>query len=275
MASTQGEVLEKADAVVSCSPDRFHAQTLAEVCDLGKPVLVEKPLAVTDEDLLLIEKYLLSGDYQVSTCHPRRMDPPFEYVKENLEKYVEKLGKIKLIEFGFTYPKPRENQPILHSSLLTDHFGHEFDLIEYLVGQPESVSCMNALKPGEDKQLNYKAEGLRSDGIRFVFHGKRTDPKQDTYAEFLTIEFQKGKVKLNADEGTLEIETKSETVKVLVPSTNYEKRFDSVNRNFAQMLQGKTAYVNREQIWRNTVSAVKLDKDDSCRLHGIAGYKNV
>lgn len=258
--ASEEEIFAGSDGIIVCTPDRLHTESLEKAASSGIPCLVEKPAAVTKEDLENLQEILLIGLAPISTCHPRRTDPPFLWLKGILPAFAKELGPVKHIEFEFNYPQPRTGQAPMHASLLTDHFGHEIDLMEFLLGHTEQTTGRDALDAERDKQLNYRAVGERSDGVTFTFTGKRTDPMQVTYDEELSLVFADGELSLNAETGEAILKTGEGTRQLEAAPTNYEARFTAVNDDFArQILQGDEGYVSREQIWRNSFSAVMLD----------------
>lgn len=263
VVSTEEDVWSTADGVVVCSPDQYHTPALLEAARRDMPILVEKPIATTMEEARSIRSILLESSLIVSTCHPRRTDPPFQALKAAWNDLVEEYGDVKQFNFHFTYPPPRPDQPQIHASLLIDHFGHEFDLMEYFLGSPFITSGRDTLANGLDPQLYYSVEGDRSDRVSYRFTGQRTDPNQTIYEETLTIVYPNATLTLNNDAGEAVIISPTGTRHLPVGGTDYLARFQAVNKNFIDVInRGAEPYVEKKQIWRNTSSAAQLVQRD-------------
>jgi predicted dehydrogenase len=208
----------------------------------------------------------------VLSCHPRRTDPPFAGLRVLLPGLVAELGPVVSAEFRFDYPPPRADQPQLHASLLTDHFGHELDLIDFLFGVPDRVEGADMLPASADPQLEYRVEGQRSDGIGLRFGGARTDPAQVGYDELLTVRFEGGLATAGSKPGSALVTVDGRTRSLGLAGTDYDERFRAVNANLLAVAADEAApYVSATQIWRNSVATVDLDRTGRFALTGQRG----
>lgn len=87
-------LLNEADAVIICSPDRFHLQQLEEAAANGVHALCEKPLCSSEEELVRLQKVFENKDLVITSCHPRRYDYPYVQVKNKLAELVFRYGKV-------------------------------------------------------------------------------------------------------------------------------------------------------------------------------------
>jgi predicted dehydrogenase len=243
------------DAVVIASPDRFHAPSLAAAVAAGKHVLCDKPLAQTVDDLRLLRRTLDEAEERglvVTSCHPRRFDPPYLWLKLWIDGTTT-FGDVQNIELDFSYHAP--SKVGLHSGLLADHFNHEFDLLHFLCGHAPAV--IHKLVDGDTR---YMAVGMREDGVGFTFHGTRKlDAKH--YREFARLRFERGDVELDCSSGSAVVhahETGGKDV-VLPGKTDYAKRFRDIMANFAGAIAGETEnYLTRRDLVANAESCVYL-----------------
>ena len=100
------------DAVLIGTPDEFHFQDLVEVIGAGKHAFAEKPLATKSTEMIGLKKVLDSASEKgliISSCHLRRYDPPFIWLKENLPDFTKKFGSPIHFSFDFSYHKPSKN----------------------------------------------------------------------------------------------------------------------------------------------------------------------
>lgn len=244
------------DAVVIASPDSRHMATLAAAVKAGKHVLCDKPLACTPEEIDTLKETLDLAQERslvVTSCHPRRFDPPYVWLKNELSELREWFGPVLGLELDFSYHAPSKEG--LHSGLLADHFNHEFDLLHFLFGHAEA----QVLKL-EDGDMRYLATGIRSDRIAFTFHGTRMLEAR-AYREFVRIRFAAGEVRLNCNTGdavTYDHET-SNVREVSPGKTDYALRFSRVMENFAGAILGTHEnYLTRQDLLANAESCVVL-----------------
>lgn len=103
--AADGEV----DAVVIASPDRFHLAQLQRVVEAGKHALCEKPLCAARAELPALRSILrLAADkgLSVTSCHPRRFDPPYVWLAQRLPELVARYGRVLQLSLDFSYHLP-------------------------------------------------------------------------------------------------------------------------------------------------------------------------
>ena len=137
---------EKVDAVVIAAPDSWHRELALACIEAGKPVLCEKPLAVTAaEAIQVVEAEIAKGRKLIQVGYMRRFDPP----------YVEMRG----VRQGGGIGEP----VILHNvhrnavvpewftgaMSVTNAFVHEIDISRWLLGS-EMVSVQAHCGAGGD-----------------------------------------------------------------------------------------------------------------------------
>lgn len=243
------------DAIVIVSPDRFHAATLAAAVARGKHVLCDKPLAASVADLRILRAALERAeaeDVVVTSCHPRRYDPPYLWLKLWIEGTTT-FGRLQALELDFSYHAPSKTG--LHSGLLADHFNHEFDLLHFLCGH--APAQVHRLLDGHDR---YMAVGMREDGIGFSFHGTRRLESRH-YREFVNLRFERGDVDLDCSTGGAVVHDHESGKKdlVQVAKTDYALRFRGVMANFAAACRGEApSYLTRQDLIANAESCVYL-----------------
>jgi|ERR1035437_1192713 predicted dehydrogenase len=249
------------DAVIICSPDRFHTSSLRKAVLAGKHVLVEKPVGENMEDLQIIEESLALAKQKgliITSCHIRRFDPPFVWMHDHRKDFEKRFGPVLEIRFDFFYHKPSKTG--LHKGLLIDHINHEIDLVHYLVGY--SPFRANKLI---DSPTRYSANGVREDGITFSFMGSRT-LESYVYGEVLAIRFERGEVSINTETANATV-TNFETGSVERLNsgrTNYDQRCLGVNQNFVNAIlsKGKNYLTDRDLII-NTKMGIELTLKNS------------
>ncbi|MCI3925190.1 Gfo/Idh/MocA family oxidoreductase [Paenibacillus sp. TRM 82003] len=95
---------EKVDAVSVCTPNYLHAPMSIAAANAGAHVLVEKPMATSEEEgLRMIESARKNGVY-LMVGHNQRLMPPHVKAKEILDSG--KLGKVLTFRTAFGHPGP-------------------------------------------------------------------------------------------------------------------------------------------------------------------------
>lgn len=132
----------KCDAVSVCTPNVLHAPVAIAAAEAGAHVLVEKPMAITDEEAeLMIQTAQKNGVY-LMVGHNQRLMPPHVKAKELLA--TGKLGKVLTFRTSFGHPGPegwsvdgRESWFFRKDEASMGAMGdlgvHKSDLIRYLL----------------------------------------------------------------------------------------------------------------------------------------------
>ncbi len=156
------------DAVCVCTPSGFHAENALQCIEAGKHVLVEKPLAVTDEDC----KKLIEKAKEKGVCAGVISQHRFSPAIRELKKLVEdgKLGKLITGYLINTYYRSQEYYDssswrgtwALDGGSLMNQGIHGVDVLLYIMGEVKSVS-------GYTKTLahNMEAEDTSSAALEF------------------------------------------------------------------------------------------------------------
>ena len=74
-----------ADAVMVCTPENMHFEPTMQAIGRGYHVLLEKPIAQTLEECMLIAEAARKHDVLVSVCHVLRYHPYFMKIKELID----------------------------------------------------------------------------------------------------------------------------------------------------------------------------------------------
>ncbi len=250
---------QEVDAVFIATPDIYHAAMVTEAIEAGKHIFVEKPVATTERELKLVYEKIKEAERKgliVSSCHPRRFDPPFLWIKDNLPKYIGVLGPVVSFSFDFSYHRPWDKDK--HGgSLLLDHGNHEIDLLHFLFGYSGFWACK--LRDTHDR---YHVSGFRNDEIAFSFSGTRYLGASN-YNEYATIRFEKGEMSLAAshDNGRVFVRSHEDnnSQTLYAGATDYVRRFKDTTENFGQAILGESEnYLSLKDLLVNTTFSVSL-----------------
>lgn len=266
------------DAVLIASPDRFHLSQLQVVIRSGKHTFCEKPLCTDEKELPELQSILSEASEKrlsIASCHPRRFDPPYVWLKEELPHLTRKYGKILKISLDFSYHEPSALKGELHSgSLLLDHANHEIDYVNFLLGR--SGTNITRLTDSFD---HYALSGVRDDGVILNFHGSRRLSSR-IYPEKIHVRFDRGELEINTynprlsrivDHEQIVHHTGATTapdgglLSIDHPVTDYEKRFHDVNDDWLESItHGRCGYLAMEDMLYNAALSVGFGK-------GVAG----
>jgi predicted dehydrogenase len=251
-------------AVLIATPDEAHFVDMQAALDAGRHVFVEKPVAVTVADTEKLRGTLEDANQAglvVSSCHPRRFDPPYMWLKNALPALSDELGQPLEFQFDFSYVKPRR-QWKHDRGLLLDHANHEIDLAHYYFGR--SGFEASRLTDSYDR---YHISGMRDDGIAFNFRGTRRLNEQH-FKEWARVRFEMGEVALAAHSGAVTVANHDtgNTEQVAAPSINYAQRGLGIMANFKNAVLGNEPnYLDPEDIYVNTATSVMLSEQPTWR----------
>ncbi|WP_336784869.1 Gfo/Idh/MocA family protein [Paenibacillus sp. MMO-177] len=132
----------KPDAVSVCTPNYLHASMSIAAANAGAHVLVEKPMAVTDEEAASMIEAAAKNGVKLMVGHNQRLMPPHVKAKQILESGV--LGRVLTFRTSFGHPGPdgwsvdgagswffRKPEAIMGA--MGDLGVHKSDLIRYLL----------------------------------------------------------------------------------------------------------------------------------------------
>ncbi|MFF2480814.1 Gfo/Idh/MocA family protein [Paenibacillus sp. NPDC058071] len=151
----------KPDAVSVCTPNATHAPISIAAANAGAHVLVEKPMASTDEEAKAMIEAAAANGVKLMVGHNQRFMPPHVKAKQILQSGV--LGKVLTFRTSFGHPGPdgwsvdgaaswffRKNEAIMGA--MGDLGVHKSDLIRWLLEDEVSeVAAFIATldKPGD------------------------------------------------------------------------------------------------------------------------------
>lgn len=143
-----------ADAVIIATPDMLHTQPCLAALDAGYDILLEKPIAPTEEECrLILEKVTATGRI-VAVCHVLRYAPYFRQLKEVLD--AELIGKIislqhmepiEQVHMSHSYVRGKWKNSKLATPIVLAKSCHDTDIIRWLVNsQAHDVHCFGNLR---------------------------------------------------------------------------------------------------------------------------------
>ena len=137
---------EQTDVVNICTPSGLHAEYAIAAAKAKKHVVIEKPMAITDEQLNEVIKTVNENSVKVAVITQLRFTPAIVKLKKAIEQG--KLGKILLADYRMKYYRSPEyyaqggwrgTWKMDGGGALMNQGIHGIDLIQYLLGGIKSV----------------------------------------------------------------------------------------------------------------------------------------
>ncbi len=140
---------EKPDAVHICTPHYLHSEMAVYALDRNIDVLVEKPLAISEEQLKSLEKSVKNSNAVLGVCFQTRYDDSKQKLKEIIrsEDIVAAYVNLVWIRDRAYYESAawRGTKAMEGGGVLINQAIHSLDLMQWFCGMPESVTarCFN------------------------------------------------------------------------------------------------------------------------------------
>ena len=213
------------NAVYVATPPGSHAEYAIEVIKAGKPVYIEKPMAVNYSECLAINRASEKYNVPVFVAYYRRALPGFLLVKDLIEKGS--IGKVLFVQVQlFKYPSDDEKAGKLSWRVAPElsgggHFfdiaSHQIDWLEYIFGPIQKVKSIALNQAGL-----YKPEDFVT--AEFLFPGNIAGT--GTWSFVVNPESSRDTIEIIGDKGSIKFSTFSFEPIVLL---NGEGRKEFVN----------------------------------------------
>ncbi|WP_175007647.1 MULTISPECIES: Gfo/Idh/MocA family oxidoreductase [unclassified Cellulosimicrobium] len=193
------------DVVAVCTPSGSHARLALAALEAGKHVVVEKPLALTVEDALRVERVARERGRLVSMIAQRRFEPQHQVLRRALDQGA--LGDLRLV--ATHVPWFRDDDYYAAASWRSDEREgggslvnqgvHNVDLLRWFCGPVESVTAQAATlaRPTGAEDTTVATLRLASGGLGVVTTTTATPPG---FVATLTLHGSRGSVELAQDE---------------------------------------------------------------------------
>uniref|UniRef100_A0A8C2B526 Zgc:154075 n=1 Tax=Cyprinus carpio TaxID=7962 RepID=A0A8C2B526_CYPCA len=128
-----------ADAVLICTPDRLHKDPAVALAKKGYHVLLEKPMAVTEEDCTEIVEACIQSGVMLTVCHVLRYDPVIHRIKVRLIDrgvigdvfHIQHLEPVGFYHFAHSFVRGNWRNEAESSFALLAKSCHDLDLIHH------------------------------------------------------------------------------------------------------------------------------------------------
>ncbi len=140
-------ILDEIDAVSLCTPHHLHAPQALQAIAAGKHVLIEKPLANSEEECLELIKAAQSNNVKLMLAFVVRYLPAVRKLKEVIDsgRYGTPIHAESWV-LGLLPPMPPTSwfsrKETLGGGVLFSHGCHYIDILLWLFGEPNRVQSM-------------------------------------------------------------------------------------------------------------------------------------
>lgn len=155
------------NAIYIATPPDSHEQYTIAAFKAGKPVYVEKPMALNSSEAKRMLDASVKYSCKLSVAHYRRAQPRFLEIRRLIQDNT--LGDILSAEISlFQAPTPgiadtwRVNPSISGGGLFHDLAPHQLDLMLYFFGEPKSIKGSSS-----NRGKNYQADDYVTADIIF------------------------------------------------------------------------------------------------------------
>ena len=172
------------NTVLIATQHNQHAKMIVEALERGKNVYVEKPLAISTEELKAIAKAYLGKDQVLMVGYNRRFSASIQYLKKQLKKNIA-YSIYYQVNAGFI-PMDKWYQFPEQGGRIIGEAGHFVDTIQYLLdSEPVEVFANTTSVEGMPEQDNtfitIKFKNGSSCVIAYLADGDKKYPKEKIY----------------------------------------------------------------------------------------------
>ena len=207
---------ETLDAVIVSTPSRLHADMVRDSVMAGLHVFCEKPFCLDAEEGLQLAELAEQKKRVNQVGYHHRFIATFHEAKRLLEfNVLGKLHHIRAEAHGPVVLKPKGNTWRTHKEegggCLYDYASHAIDLVNYLVGRPQSVggTIMNRLYSGDAEDEVY-ANLFYANGLTGQIAANWSDDSERKMSTKITIWGANGKI--SADRQDLHVYVRDNTL---------------------------------------------------------------
>jgi len=159
------------DAILITTRHNAHANQVIEALEAGKHVFVEKPLALTHEDLDRIEAAYEKADKTLTVGFNRRFSPFSQDLKAQLGDAPGPINVIATMNAGFIPPDVWVQDLEVGGGRIIGEACHLIDLITFFTGSLVESVVMNAMGPNAAENTDNASILLRyADGSQGVIN---------------------------------------------------------------------------------------------------------
>jgi predicted dehydrogenase len=185
---------ENVDLVIITTQHNTHARMVAESANSGKSVFVEKPLALSEEELSEVIESYEENNINISVGFNRRFAPLANQMKKALGNDETPVNIIATMNAGFIPKDVWVHDMELGGGRIIGEACHFIDLCSYLTGSKVISVCMNAMgknpaKDTDNASILLKYENGATAVINYFSNGSKSYSKErvEVYSQERTM----------------------------------------------------------------------------------------
>ncbi len=268
-------------AVVICTPAQTHIPLGIRCLEAGCHILMEKPLAVTEDRLDELQDKLADSDRVFHMAYVHRNHPcvrrAYSFIQEN---DLGPLGNI-LYHGGQHFPTFRPayreiyyNNHATGGGAIQDCLTHFFDLMQHLAGPITEISCLasHRILPGVEVEDTVTAIARHGDALATYSLNQFQAPNENT----IQLNFERGSVliEIHRQRWAYYLHGKDEWVYEETPLRDRNHLFQLQAETFIRALHGDSTWLGdlASGIHNLKVNRAALESSQtriSCEISGI------
>ena len=185
---------ENVDLILITTQHNTHARMVAEIANAGKSVFVEKPLAITEEELSEVIESYEKNNINISVGFNRRFAPLAIQMKKALGNDETPVNIIATMNAGFIPKDVWVHDMQVGGGRIIGEACHYIDLCSYLSGSKVVSVCMNAMGKNPEENTDnasilLKYENGSTSVINYFANGSKSYSKErvEVYSQERTM----------------------------------------------------------------------------------------
>jgi predicted dehydrogenase len=143
-----------ADAVLVCTQDAMHVEPAVAFAEAGYHVLLEKPMATTEDGCRRIVEVVERAGVLLAVCHVLRYTPYTALVKRVVDAgrlgqviSVQHLEPVGFLHQAHSYVRGNWRNQGVATFMLMSKSCHDLDWLQYVVGRPTRAPARRCRRP--------------------------------------------------------------------------------------------------------------------------------
>jgi predicted dehydrogenase len=161
-----------ADAIIITTPDDLHYAPCMKALEMGYDILLEKPIAPTEEECRAILALAEKTGRIVAVCHVLRYAPYFIKLKEMIDSgaigeliSIQHMEPIQHIHMAHSYVRGNWHNSKETTPIILAKSCHDLDILRWMIGKPcKTISAFGSLKWFKESNAPKGSTNRCSDG---------------------------------------------------------------------------------------------------------------
>ena len=211
------------NAIYIATPPSTHLEYALKALDAGKNVYIEKPMAINDEEAIILQDAVHKSTQKLVVAHYRRFLPMYVKVKELINSNT--IGDIKFVDLRFLQPYDfndkatwRLDKEISGGGYFHDIAPHQIDLMYYFFGDYDIAKGIS---------VNQSKINNVDDTVNGIISFKNNIQFRGMWSFAIPDDLEEDRCVIYGENGTIEISFYKE--KLILNSTKINKTFEFKN----------------------------------------------